>query len=823
MIVLLALADARGAITTNAWFPILKGIEHISGTNLPDAAIPRLQVANCLRVDLTDPDIHFLATPPAPAPIPEVRETLSLTITNFILQYGVQAAVNANFYTPADPPSEGNPEDVYGLHISRGVVVSSQETSGNGNKCVLFFTTNNQPGIVWSNVPPTNTTGFYTAVTGYYPIVSNGLNIAAASVTNYPDSADAGDVHLPKQPRTVLGLSADRRYLYIMVIDGGPQAGYSEGALDVEAAQWMLVFGGWDGVNMDGGHSTALYGTDPFGKPVAYNHSNALVDYGRERYIGSHLGIFAVPFLGSLSVAPDFFQVSISFSTVTNATTQVEYGVNTNYGAVTPPDSTPASTRTATLTGFQPGTTYYYRVTATVGTNQYQAASSFNTLPFVGQLSAAAGQSTATITWTTLSNATSQVEFGIDTSYGNVTPFDPRLTNAHAVHLTGLLADTEYYYRVTSLAATNQFTATSNFTTSVSLQPIFGLTNAWKYTDVDLDGVNWQAPAFNEAGWMGPGAGLLWVDTRAGGPFAGVMPKNTQMPSDPSTGYPYPTYYLRTHFNFAGPLAGASLLLSNYVDDGAIFYLNGAQVYRLRMKPPPTTFNTTAAGFPCSSLPSTDPCNGNACPICPDVFTLFASQLTNLVAGDNVLAVEVHNYSLASPDITFGMALSYAQTLPPETPPVITVQPSDQLVSIGGTAALFVLAEGDLPLSFQWQFNGVPIPSATNNLLTLTDLQTNNLGSYDATVSNPSGMVETRSASVQAMAAPSISQVNVQGGQLVVSIASQSGVTYVLEYKSDLETGVWTPIATNVASGSVLSLVSPPTPGPDGFFRVRVQ
>jgi hypothetical protein len=823
MIVLAAVADAGGSIVTNAWRPVFKGIEHMAATNYPDAAVPRRQVAHCLRVDLADPDIRFLATPPAPAPVPGSRETLSLTITNFLLRNGVQAAVNANFYSPGDPPGEGNPEDVYGLQISRGVVVSAQETGGSGCNCVLFFTTNNDPGILWSNIPPTNTLGFYTAVTGFYPIVSNGLNIGAAAVTNYPDAQDNGDVHLPKQPRTVLGLSADRRYLYVMVIDGGPQPGYSEGALDVEAANWMLVFGGWDAVSMDGGHSTALYCADPFGNPVAYNHSNALVDYGHERYIGSHLGIYAVPFLTGLSVTPDFFQASVGFSTVTNATTSVAYGVSANYGAVTPPDTTPAMGRTATLAGLQPDTTYYYQVTATVGTNQYSAASSFHTRRFADSLAAAAGPWTATITWTTLSNATSQVDYGFDASYGNTTPLDPRLTNTHTVRLTGLLAGTLYYYRVTSLAGTNCFTASSTFTTSISFLPIFDITNAWKYTCVDLDGINWQAATFIDDGWSGPGAGLLWVDTRAGGPFSGVQPKNTQIPDNPATGYPYPTCYFRTHFGFAGPSPGVSLLLSNYVDDGAIFYLNGAEIYRLRMNPPPTTFNTTAAGYPCSGLPSSDPCHGNACPICPDVFTVSGGLLTNLVAGDNVLAVEVHNYSLASPDITFGMALSYAQTLPPATPPGITIQPADQVLSGGGSATFYVLAEGDLPLSFQWRFNGVPILSATNNLLTLTNAQANNLGSYDVLVSNPSGTVVSQPAVLQAPGVPRITLVNVQGTQLAVSISSQPGLSYVLEYTPDLAGGAWTPVSTNAASDSVLNLVSPLMPGPNGFLRVRVQ
>ena len=112
ILVLLSIVVAGGvqaAIVTNSWQALFKGIEHISATNYPDAAIPRLQVVHCLRVDLADPDIQFLATPPASNPVARARETLSLTITNFLRDYHVQIAVNANFYNPGDPPGEGFP------------------------------------------------------------------------------------------------------------------------------------------------------------------------------------------------------------------------------------------------------------------------------------------------------------------------------------------------------------------------------------------------------------------------------------------------------------------------------------------------------------------------------------------------------------------------------------------------------------------------------------------------------------------------------------------------------------------------------------------
>jgi hypothetical protein len=63
--------------------------------------------------------------------------------------------------------------------------------------------------------------------------------------------------------------------------------------------------------------------------------------------------------------------------------------------------------------------------------------------------------------------------------------------------------------------------------------------------------------------------------------------------------------------------------------------------------PTPIYNSTLATGYACSGDAS-----------CPVDFVVPAPVLTNLVQGDNVLAVEVHNYDPLSPDITFAMSLA---------------------------------------------------------------------------------------------------------------------------------------------------------------------
>ena len=58
-------------------------------------------------------------------------------------------------------------------------------------------------------------------------------------------------------------------------------------------------------------------------------------------------------------------------------------------------------------------------------------------------------------------------------------------------------------------------------------------------------------------------------------------------------------------------------------------------------------------------------------------------------------------------------------------------------MSAGQTAVFNVAATGNLPLGYQWQFNGTNIPNATNSTLTITNASAGNAGSYSVIVAQP--------------------------------------------------------------------------------------
>ncbi len=251
IVLLFTVATANALIVTNAWVPIFKGIDHTTGQMMPDGVDPRLQAVNALRIDLHDPDVQMFSDPPC-TNCPFGYETLGLTTSGFLKAYGVQAAVDANFYSPCCSATPGTPMDVIGLSISKGRVVSAQE--GPLDSSNVMFTTNKQVIIIGTNWPPAQTNGIYTAVSGHYALVTNGVNVGYLYL-GLPDP-----IH-QVQPRAAVGVSQNGRYLYLITIDGR-QPGYSDGASDAETADWLIRFGSYNGINLDGGGSTTMVMAD---------------------------------------------------------------------------------------------------------------------------------------------------------------------------------------------------------------------------------------------------------------------------------------------------------------------------------------------------------------------------------------------------------------------------------------------------------------------------------------------------------------------------------------------------------------------------------
>jgi hypothetical protein len=593
---------SRATMEITAWVPIFKGIEHATGTNTPGGGFNDLNIVNAIKVDLRDPDLRLFATPQITNYAAGFRETAGYTVPEFLKVNNLQLAVNGDRFDPSQYylPA-GTPMDVHGLTISEGIVVSQPDST---DASTVLFDINRNASIIHTNYPSTNTAGIYTAISGTYPILIKGTNVGAR-YANDPDF-----IH-EVNPRTLFGLSEDRRYLYIMAIDGR-HPGYSNGADDIEAAAWMKFIGAYDAVNLDGGGSTCLAIQDSIGNPITLNKSNAFADSGKERTVGSHFGIYAkrVPgFVNDIVVTPEDHSATIQWTTIEAGSGGVEYGLTTDFGTAIAANATEGTNYTTVLSNLTANTPYFFKI---------------------------------------------------------------GVTNANTNYLSELFT----------------FTTTNH----VTLKEIFPLTTSWKYSTANLDGAAWTTKTYTEPGWL-TGNGLLYAVQNGRTINGAVQPLGHQMAASPATGYPYRTYYLRKHFTYSTNAPAEYFNLSAFIDDGAVIYLNGHELRRIRMPDAPAAIDNI-------TLATATPCAGDA--TCSDDFSISSSELAYLEEGDNVIAVEVHNNRSNSPDIVFGMSLVEADPIVKVIAPTIVTSVESSQLKIEWSGTGFILQQTD-SLGADWQ------------------------------------------------------------------------------------------------------------------------
>jgi len=226
------------------------------------------------------------------------------------------------------------------------------------------------------------------------------------------------------------------------------------------------------------------------------------------------------PQISSTTVASTSdFGATITWNTDTNSDSHVYYSTATSSftnsagtNALVGGSSTPYA-HSITLANLTPSTTYYFYVQSVDASNNatidnqggayYSFITSNSSTPVISSIQASSiTSSTAAITWSTNKLANSQVLYGTAPgSYPSSTAISDTspMVSAHAVTLSGLAPNTQYYYVVRSIdSASNTAQSSENsFTTIEPLGPRissttiastsdFGAAVTW-YTDTNAD------------------------------------------------------------------------------------------------------------------------------------------------------------------------------------------------------------------------------------------------------------------------------------------------------------------------------------------------
>ncbi len=190
-----------------------------------------------------------------------------------------------------------------------------------------------------------------------------------------------------------------------------------------------------------------------------------------------------------------------------------------------------------------------------------------------------------------------------------------------------------------------------------------------------------------------------------------------------------------------------------------------------------------------------------------------------LTADHRVVCWGWNQYGQCTPptELTAASAIAaaghYSLALLETLPPVISGQPTSQLVHTGDTVTFVAAANGTPPLSWQWYFNDAPLAGATGPSLTVTNVQLANCGNYFVVVSNPYGSAT----SVVATLAIRVLDLQMIAG---LTIEKPPGTAIQLDWSEDLRT--WHPLTNFVLPYSPYRFADWSSAGqPRRYYRVR--
>jgi len=220
-----------------------------------------------------------------------------------------------------------------------------------------------------------------------------------------------------------------------------------------------------------------------------------------------------------------------------------------------------------------------------------------------------------------ISVTTSPAKAGEITFNGLKIPFD---------FCTGAYPQNEEIQLIAEAAAGYQFLGWKSSGDSV----LIAKEQDWKYSDTGTDfGSSWKNADFSDSSWKTGQAEFGY----------GEDDENTVVSFGPRSSNKQITTYFRKNFSLGNKQNVSDLTLLLKCDDGAVIYLNGNEIQRYNMPTGAVDYTTRASG----SISGDDESN----------FHTYFFDGENLINGNNVIAVEVHQNSESSSDLSFDLEL----------------------------------------------------------------------------------------------------------------------------------------------------------------------
>jgi hypothetical protein len=217
---------------------------------------PRLEFW-ALRAGLSEPGLSIVVSGPEPVN-GEFRENHipAESVSSFVERLGCVAGINTNPFSPVSAKT-GEDRFIDGITVSNGVLTARP----NPRFDALVFYSDDAPSprkkaailsqgeLADALEQSSGLAGIENAASGFQMVLQGGR-----PVKRVLDQAAGGKA--PRHPRSAAGLSPDGNTLYLLAVDGRRPA--SAGVTEAELARILERLGAYDGLNFDGGGSTAL-------------------------------------------------------------------------------------------------------------------------------------------------------------------------------------------------------------------------------------------------------------------------------------------------------------------------------------------------------------------------------------------------------------------------------------------------------------------------------------------------------------------------------------------------------------------------------------
>jgi hypothetical protein len=244
--------------------------------------LPGPERVHVVRIDLTQHGLRFAVTQ---GDASKGMEHVAKLTSAYLAERHAQLAINASYFLPFKGgrkggedyyPHVGDPVNVSGAEIVAGKVVSPIETDLDERVDSMLCFQGPRVTIVDGQACPK----------GFTDGVAAGPRLLDAGKAK-PSGLDYA---VEPNPRTAFGLSADRRYAWIVLVDGRQPE--SKGMTLADLVTLFRELGASDAINLDGGGSSTLAMEGADGKPQLLNTTIHTGIAGRERPVANHILVF---------------------------------------------------------------------------------------------------------------------------------------------------------------------------------------------------------------------------------------------------------------------------------------------------------------------------------------------------------------------------------------------------------------------------------------------------------------------------------------------------------------------------------------------------